>query len=160
MSRWAPRCLAAILLLIGVARLSTTWQVFSQTHDEPAHLACGMEWLSRHAYNYEPQHPPLTRVIGALGLWMSGARTIGMADMYDEGNALFYANGRLEQNLAAARAGIALFYVLAGWTVYLWGRWLLGEWGGTAATGLLSVLPPILGPVMSPKKRSLSKIKS
>ena len=145
MSRWVPRCLAAALLLLGVARISTTWRVLSQTHDEPAHLGCGMEWLSRHTYNYEPQHPPLTRVAGAVGLWLGGARTIGMADMYDEGNALFYANGRLEQNLAAARAGIALFYLLAGWTVYLWGRWLLGEWGGATAAGLLSVLPPILG---------------
>src|SRR5437899_1597339 len=50
------------LLAIGTARIVSTYRVFSQTFDEPAHIACGMQWLDRGVYLYEPQHPPLARV--------------------------------------------------------------------------------------------------
>lgn len=139
-----PRLLAAAFLLLGVGRLATTWRVFSQTYDEPAHVACGLEWLSRHTYRIEPQHPPLARVMDALLPWLSGARTTGLPDMFEEGNEYFYSAGPIEDHLAKARAGTVVFYLLGGWTVFLWGSWVLGGSGGAIATGLYSILPPIL----------------
>src|SRR5882672_2275646 len=96
--------LVAALLLLASIRIVATYTVFGQTSDEPAHLACGMEWLDRHVYRYEPQHPPLTRVMAALGPYLDGVRSMGKDEMFKEGNAILYAaNGSLyDRRLALA----------------------------------------------------------
>src|SRR3982751_5579814 len=43
--RWCLSFLAAVVVLVGVGRVVSTYQVFSHTADEPAHIAVGMEWL-------------------------------------------------------------------------------------------------------------------
>src|SRR5271170_7872208 len=63
------------LLLLGTIRIVSTYSVFSYTFDEPAHLACGMEWLDKGVYTWEPQHPPLARVAAALGPYLMGVRS-------------------------------------------------------------------------------------
>src|SRR5262249_45891246 len=78
-------------LLSGSVRIVSTYRVFGQTSDEPAHLGCGIEWLDRHVYRYEPQHPPLTRIMAALGPYLDGARSMGKDEMFMEGNAILYA---------------------------------------------------------------------
>src|SRR5437870_11338681 len=65
------------LLAIGTARIVSTYRVFSQTFDEPAHIACGMQWLDRGVYLYEPQHPPLARASTAIGPYLDGSRSVG-----------------------------------------------------------------------------------
>ena len=60
------RVIAVALVLLGSARIIATYKVFNHTFDEPVHVACGMEWLDKGSYTYEPQHPPLARVAGAL----------------------------------------------------------------------------------------------
>ena len=63
-----PMAIGALLLVIfAVARIVATYRVFNQTFDEPAHIACGLEWLDEGQYRYEHQHPPLARVAAALG---------------------------------------------------------------------------------------------
>jgi len=47
------------LVLLASIRIVTTYTVFNRTIDEPAHIACGMEWLDKGVYRWEPQHPPL-----------------------------------------------------------------------------------------------------
>src|SRR6266851_2174904 len=82
--------LAAALVLLGSIRIVSTYTVFSHTSDEPAHIACGMEWLDQHAYRYESQHPPLTRIMAALGPYLDGARSTDQKEMFAEGNAILY----------------------------------------------------------------------
>ena len=42
MRQWlSPRVLVVALLAIGVARIVSTYHVFNQTWDEPAHVAAG-----------------------------------------------------------------------------------------------------------------------
>src|SRR5580704_1147981 len=66
--------LAIFLVLVAVAsaRIIATYTVFNHTIDEPAHIACGMEWLDKKVYRYEPQHPPLARVMTAIGPYLAG----------------------------------------------------------------------------------------
>ena len=137
--------LLVILIAAGAFRIAATYKVFSQTHDEPAHIACGMEWLSRGTYNYEPQHPPLARAASAFGLWLKGLRSIGHSDMYEEGNALLYSGDDLLNNLFAARVGILPFFVLCAVAVYLWARRLFGVPAALASVFLVVNLPPLLG---------------
>ena len=63
-----------VLIGLGAGRIIDTYKVFSQTNDEPPHIACGLEWIELGSYNYEPQHPPLARVAVALGPYLDGAR--------------------------------------------------------------------------------------
>ena len=67
--------LCVILVLIATARIVSTWQVFNVTIDEAAHIACGMEWLDKHTYKQEDQHPPLARAAVALGPYLLGIRS-------------------------------------------------------------------------------------
>lgn len=69
-----PAGLAIVFVLFAVARVVSTYPVFSQTFDEPAHIAAGLQWLDMGQYSYEPQHPPLARVMTALGPYLSGIR--------------------------------------------------------------------------------------
>ena len=69
--------LALCLVAIASLRIAATYSVLSLTADEPAHFACGLEFLQKHVYRYESQHPPLARMMTAAGPYMKGARLRG-----------------------------------------------------------------------------------
>ena len=137
--------LIILIFIVGLLRISSTYNIFWQTWDEPTQIAAGMEWLDRGHYTYEPLHPPLARVMDALGPYLDGIRSIGKASMGNEGDAILHENGTYERNLTLARLGILPFFIIASVVVALWAK----EYGG-ATTSLLSVvlfttLPAILG---------------
>ena len=74
--KWAL-AIALVCLTIGALRIVSTYDKLGLTFDEPQHFACGLEYLSRHVYRYEPQHPPLARVMTAVLPYASGVRTTG-----------------------------------------------------------------------------------
>ena len=53
------------------------WRVYSNTWDEPEHLAAGIELLDRGKYEYDTEHPPLGRVFLAIGPYLAGAHSFG-----------------------------------------------------------------------------------
>jgi 4-amino-4-deoxy-L-arabinose transferase-like glycosyltransferase len=137
----------ALLVLMGmaVAGVSSTWTILTATVDEPTQIASGMEWLDKGTYTYEFQHPPLARIVVALGPYLKGVRSFSQPHSTNEGNAILHADGDYWGNLAAARSGTLIFLIQACVVVFLWGR----RWFG-AATGIWAVLlfvhlPPILG---------------
>ena len=138
--------LPAFVLLVAVAslRIVTTYEVFNHTIDEPAHIACGMEWLAKGAYRYEPQHPPLARVAAALGPYLEGIRSYDRPDIYQEGAAILYRNGHYDRNLVLARLGILPFFWIAALAVYVWARKCGGEPFAALAVLMFTFLPPIL----------------
>jgi hypothetical protein len=137
--------LACFLLAgIGAARIISTYHVLSQTSDEPAHVATGMEWLERGTYTLEPLHPPLARVAVALGPYLSGLRLTGGNDMWDQGNAIFFAHDRYMHNLSIARLGVLPFFFLATFLVWYWGRARYGNGPALMATLLFSTSPVVL----------------
>jgi Dolichyl-phosphate-mannose-protein mannosyltransferase len=144
--RW--QAAVAILLICtatGVGRIVATYPVFSQTWDEPAHIAAGMEWIDRGTYTYEPLHPPLARVFTALGPRLAGIRSAGHESVWLEGNSILHAGRRYDRNLALARAGVLPFFVLASIVVFLWARRIGGWPTAAAAVVLFTTLPPVLG---------------
>jgi len=76
---------AVLLAAIAVVRIVSTYNVFSQTSDEPAHIATGMEWLQWGTYNFEPLHPPLARIAVAAGPYLSGLRLLDHRNLWIEG---------------------------------------------------------------------------
>lgn len=144
---WLGRhSVAAFLILLAIAslRVVSTYSVFSNTYDEPEHLACGMEWLTQGTYHYEPKHPPLARVAAAIGPWLDGRRSLGLPSMWEEGPAILAEDGRYDRTLFLARLGELPFLWLACLVVYLWGRRCLGGAGAVLAVLLFSNLPSVL----------------
>jgi 4-amino-4-deoxy-L-arabinose transferase-like glycosyltransferase len=145
MRQWlSPRVLVAACLLAGVLRIVSTYHVFNQTWDEPAHLAAGMEWLDRGTYTYEPLHPPLARILIALGPRLAGEHSAGYESVWLEGNSILYAGGAYARNLALARLGVLPFFVLAALVVFAWARRLGGSAEAVCAVLLFTTLPPVL----------------
>jgi hypothetical protein len=141
------RSLIIFLALVAVAsaRIVTTYTVFNHTVDEPAHIACGMEWLDRGTYHYEAQHPPLSRVMMAiLPHYIAKAHSWDRPLMFNEGAAVLYTGNQYDLTLALARLGILPFFWLACWVVFWWARRSFGDVMAVFAALCFTVLPPAL----------------
>ncbi|MFP4004109.1 MAG: ArnT family glycosyltransferase [Alphaproteobacteria bacterium] len=139
---WLP---CAVLVLLGTLLIADTWDVFSATWDEPAHIAGGMELLGNGTYDYEPLHPPFGRVATALGPYFAGARHAGEADIWQEGRNILYEQGDYWQTLTLARLGVLPFFVLAAVMTGLMARRFFGTAAGVAAVALFVTTPFLLG---------------
>jgi hypothetical protein len=122
----------------------STYTAFADVGDEPAHLACGLEYLTRHVYRYETQHPPLARAMAALGPYLDGARPVGESNPEWEGDAILCRSGHPGRTLFLARLGVLPFFLLACLVVYSWARHHFGKSAAVWATGLFTLLPPVL----------------
>ena len=141
--RWYA-ILAAAAVLIMCARIVSTYTVFTQTYDEPFHIACGMEWLDKGVYHYEAKDPPLSRIAAAIGPWLAGERSHGIVDAIQEGNAILGSEPRYVRNLALARLGELPFVVLEAIGVWLWARRYFGPRTAFFSVLLFSMAPPVL----------------
>jgi hypothetical protein len=139
---------SAVFVLVATIRVLSVYPVYLHTIDEPAHIACGMEWLVRGTYVLEDQHPPLARVAAAVGPRLAGAHFWGRPGIYEEGAAVLYDGkfdeSRYERLLSLARAGILPFFWLACWAVYAWARRWWGSAEAALAVSLLTLAPPVL----------------
>ncbi len=135
---------ALALIAVGSVRIALTYPVFSHTVDEPGHIAAGMEWLDRRTYTFEPQHPPLARVMTALGPYLAGERSHGNREMPREGFEILNARNDYDHILALARTGILPFFWIACLVVYFWGRRCFDSITGLMAVLLFTQLPGIL----------------
>ena len=142
--RWA-----LAFVIIGACLAATgSWRVYSNTWDEPEHLAAGVELLDRGIYEYDTEHPPLGRVFMALGPYLAGARsfdTPGPSGVR-EGVDILYSGGHYELYLTLARLGMMPFLALLLFVTWMWGRVLFQR----PATAFLAVLflacvPPVTG---------------
>lgn len=132
------------LVALATARIVSTYTIFSHTFDEPAHIACGMEWLEKHAYTYEPQHPPLARVMTAVLPKIFGARAFGKKSMWEEGVAILFARGTEDFTLALARLGILPFFWIACWITFSCTRWISGKSSAAVIAVFLFTMTPLV----------------
>ena len=133
----------ALILVAAILRVTATYRVFSATNDEPVHVAAGLEWLDRGTYQLDREHPPLSRILFALGPRLGGAQLSAGENRIEQGNDVLY-RGEYRRNLSIVRAGNLPFFLLALVVIALWARRLFGD-----ATAILSLafgasLPPIL----------------
>jgi hypothetical protein len=141
----AEIAIVVALIALGCVRIARTYPVLNQTYDEPLHVACGLELLSKGTYTIEYQHPPLARMMIAAGPYLKGVRPQSMKERWDEGNAVLNEGNDYWTNLTLARLGNLPFYILACAVVYLWSRRWFGKWTALIATAVFSMLPPVLG---------------
>jgi hypothetical protein len=138
------RVLVACFLLLGIGRIVSTYHVFATTGDEPAHIACGLQYVAQHIYHYETQHPPLTRAMIAFLPYLSGTRPQGQPSFQLEGWKLITYEQHPEQTVTLMRLGILPFFVLGGLVVFYWARRYFGIATGVIATLLFTLIPTVL----------------
>jgi hypothetical protein len=140
----AWRVLAALVTLIALGAIVSTYHVFNNMYDEPAHIAAGMEWLSRGTYTYEPQHPPLDRIAAAMGPWLAGERGTGYSHMYTEGRLILGRGEHYQRVLTLARLGMLPFFLVAVFTTWSWARRLSDERTAALAVVCAAANPNLL----------------
>jgi hypothetical protein len=141
--RW--HAVAAVLLVaVASLRIVSTYTVFNHTIDEPDNLAAGLEYLSTGRYLYEDVHPPLARLLGAIGPFLAGERFHPGPNAYREGYRILGTGAHYDRILALGRAGMLPFFWIGSLVVYLWGRRAGGPAAGLLATLLFTTIPPVL----------------
>jgi 4-amino-4-deoxy-L-arabinose transferase-like glycosyltransferase len=136
------------VILVACLLATASWRVYSNTWDEPEHLAAGLELLDLGKYEYDTEHPPFGRVLLALGPYLAGARSFGTPppDGTQEGIDILYSGGHYWRNLTLARLGALPFLALLLFSTWLWGRRLLASQGAALLSVILVVsVPPVLG---------------
>jgi hypothetical protein len=152
MTKSDPTPLAVLIALLAVVLLScglaaSTWRVFGNTWDEPEHLAAGIELLDQGKYTYDIQHPPIARVLLALGPWLSGAHSENTPppNGEPEGQKILYSEGHYDLYLSLARAGTLPFLALLVVVTFLWARSVTTPWVSLGAALLLTTTPAVIG---------------
>lgn len=138
------RMVAIVATIIATTGIVSTYPVFSNMYDEPAHIAAGMEWLSSGTFRLEPQHPPLSRVASAFLPWLSGERSVGYPYMFTEGRAILGRGDHYWKVLTLARLGQLPFFFALVWVVWFWTRRVADERTAAIAVGFVATNPNIL----------------
>lgn len=144
------------LLWLAMA-LHGAW-VKSPVMDEPAHIGDGFAILDFGDYRFNPEHPPLFKVLSALPAWvfLDTRFTVGpegpetrvwrARDSSLWGYTVIYFHGAKHRlRLFMCRIVPVLTGLLGGLLAYAWGRELKGRTAGLAAMGLLMFYPEYLG---------------
>jgi hypothetical protein len=142
------RIALAFLILAACLLAASSWRIYSNTWDEPEHLAAGIELLDKGRYEYDTEHPPIVRAFMALGPYLAGARSFGTPppDGVQEGVDILYSGGHYNLYLTLARLGTLPFLALLLFSVWLWARRLTRSEGeALLAVLLLGSVPPVLG---------------
>jgi hypothetical protein len=135
----------ALVIAFGVVRIASTHRVFSEVLDEPAHISCGYDWLKGAPYTVDPTHPPLERALSALPALFQHVPLPKDPNFVARGNEILYFHDDYVHNLAAARRGNLLFFILGAVSVAWWSWRTFGRVTALIATALFTFLPPILG---------------
>ena len=136
--------LLLLVTAVAVARIVSTYHVFTATYDEPVHLESGVGWLQFRTMRYDVMHPPLARMMVAAGPYLDGVRWQGWANWKLEGVAELHATGDYARTLALARLGVLPYFLLGIWSTWWLARRLYGPAPALAAAAALSLLPPVL----------------
>ena len=148
LSALSIRVALAFVILISVLAAASTWRVYGHTWDEPEHLAAGMELLDRGRYEYDTEHPPIGRILMALGPYLAGARSYGTPPPsgVQEGLDILYRSGHYDLYLTLARLGMMPFLVMLLLAMWFWARRIVAsEHEALLAVVLLATVPPVLG---------------
>jgi 4-amino-4-deoxy-L-arabinose transferase-like glycosyltransferase len=137
-----------LLILVSSLLAASTWRIYGHTWDEPEHLAAGLELLDRGKYEYDTEHPPIARVLIALGPFLTGSHSFGTPppDGTQEGIDILYDGGHYDRTLMLARLGTLPFLAVLLLAMWLWARRIAASEGeALLAVLLLATVPPIIG---------------
>src|SRR5690349_2734056 len=119
----------------------------SQTADEGVYIAAAVVYLRHHELRYNPEHPPLAKLVMAAGLAFADARIDAGPDknQYQAGTDVLYEHGNGAQRILwYARLPMIVLTLLFGLMVFAFARDITGSGGGLLALALYAFSPDVI----------------
>jgi len=133
-----------VFVVIGTARIVSTYRHVSQVYDEPFHMLRGMHWQTGHAYIHS-EHPPLGPLVFAFVPRLFGIKYSDTGSKLADGNSILYENGEYLNTLVLFRIGNLVFFWLACILLYQWLASRDRRWAGMTSVAFFTLCPTILG---------------
>jgi hypothetical protein len=145
--RWLIPLLVAVLLtqMAGVMVVTAVQQ--TPTIDEPVYVGTAVTYLEQRSLRYNPEHPPLGKIIIAAGVAFAHPRldpafrgyqtALGRHVLYEAGNDPY-------ELMFLARLPMIILTLLFGLVVFAFARDLVGPIGGLLALTLYAFSPDVI----------------
>jgi 4-amino-4-deoxy-L-arabinose transferase-like glycosyltransferase len=145
--RWLFALLIVVLLGQMAVAMVVTAVRQTPTIDEPVYVGTAVTYVQQHSLRYNPEHPPLGKLIIAAGLVFAhpqldpafrGNQTeLGRHVLYEAGNDPY-------RMMFFARLPMILLTLLFGLVVFFFARDLVGPLGGLLALALYAFSPDVI----------------
>jgi 4-amino-4-deoxy-L-arabinose transferase-like glycosyltransferase len=146
--RRAGLVLVAIVLLTEMAfAMLTAARAQTPTTDEPVYVSTAAVYLQQHSLRYNPEHPPLGKLIIGAGLMFAHPHLdpAFTGDQSALGRHLLYEAGNDPWRLMLwARLPMIIMTLLIGLVVFAFARDLVGPVGGLLALTLYAFSPDLI----------------
>ena len=136
----------ALLAQMAVAMLTTAVEQ-TPTIDEPVYAGTAVVYLEQHSLRYNPEHPPLGKLIIATGLAFADARLDPAfdGDQTQLGRRVLYeSGGDPDRLMLLARLPVIVLTLVFGLVVFAFATELTGPAGGLAALALYAFSPDVV----------------
>jgi hypothetical protein len=145
------RWLVALLIVVMLGQMAAAMVVTSvqqtPTIDEPVYVGAAITYVQQHSLRYNPEHPPLGKLIMAAGLMFADPHVdpryrgnqseLGRYVLYEAGNDPY-------ELMFAARLPLIILTLLFGLVVFAFARDLVGPVGGLLALALYAFSPDLI----------------
>ncbi|MEU0335963.1 phospholipid carrier-dependent glycosyltransferase [Streptomyces sp. NPDC006193] len=139
--------LVVLLLAQMAAAMVTTAVQQTPTIDEPVYVATAADYLREHRLRYNPEHPPLGKLLIAAGVAVVHPRydPAYPGTQGDVGRHLLYESGNDPWRVMLwARLPVIALTLLCGLAVFAFAREVAGPVGGLVALALYSFSPDLV----------------
>nr|WP_234357020.1 glycosyltransferase family 39 protein [Streptomyces sp. NBRC 110028] len=137
---------AVLLAQMAVAMVTAAVEQ-TPTIDEPVYVGVAKTYLQEHSLRFNPEHPPLGKLVIATGLLFAHARLVPgfTGDQGALGRRLLYESGNDPwQVMLWARLPVIVLTLLFGLVVFAFARDLTGPVGAVVALALYAFSPDVI----------------
>ncbi|MEU9450123.1 phospholipid carrier-dependent glycosyltransferase [Streptomyces sp. NPDC048277] len=145
--RWLVPVLVVLLLAQMAAAMVTTAVQQTPTIDEPVYVATATDYLHEHRVRYNPEHPPLGKLVIMAGLAVADPHYDPSyhGDQGQVGRHLLYSSGNDPWRVMFwARLPVIVLTLLFGLVVFAFAREVLGTAAGLLALALYAFSPDLI----------------
>lgn len=144
---WLVPLLVVLLLAQMAFAMVTTAVQQTPTIDEPVYVGTAADSLHEHEIRYNPEHPPLGKLVIAVGVALADPRydPSFSGDQGQVGRHLLYESGNDPwQVMLWARLPVIVLTLAFGLVVLAFARELVGPAGGVVALALYAFSPDVI----------------